>query len=81
MATDELTCRELVETVTAYLEGAMPSPERRRFELHLLGCRVCPAYLEQLRTTVRVLGRLREDDVAEPARTDLLAAFRTWKSA
>ena len=82
MATvDDLTCRELVERVTDYLEGALTLGERRRFEHHLDGCSVCPRYVEQLRTTVRVLGRLREDDVPEPARGALLDAFRAWKSA
>ena len=82
MATDDdLTCRELVELVTDYLEGALPPAERRRFEEHLLSCAVCPRYVEQLRGTVRLLGRLREDDVPEPARLALLDAFRTWRSA
>ena len=82
MATvDDLTCRELVALVTDYLEGALTLDERRRFERHLGECRVCPRYVEQLRTTIRVLGRLGEDDVPEPARGALLAAFRAWKTA
>jgi hypothetical protein len=82
MATvDEMNCRELVELVTDYLEGALTLGEQRRFEQHLGGCTVCPRYVEQLRTTVRVLGRLREDDLTEPARSALLEAFRAWKTA
>jgi hypothetical protein len=82
MATvDDLTCRELVELVTDYLEGTLTLDERRRFEHHLGECRVCPRYVEQLRTTIRVLGRLGEDDVPEPARSALLEAFRAWKTA
>jgi anti-sigma factor RsiW len=80
MATvDDLTCRELVELVTEYLEGTLSLGERRRFEHHLGTCLVCPRYVEQLRATVRVLGRLGEDDVPEPARSALLDAFRAWK--
>jgi anti-sigma factor RsiW len=82
MATvDDLTCRELVELVTDYLEGALSPDERRRFEGHLGTCSVCPRYVDQLRTTIRVLGRLGEDDVPEPARNALLDAFRAWKVA
>ena len=81
MATDDLTCRELVELVTDYLEDAMAPSERRRFEVHLFDCRVCPRYVDQLRTTVRLLGRLTEDDLADPARSSLLDAFRTWRRA
>jgi anti-sigma factor RsiW len=81
MATDgDLTCHELVELVTDYLEGALTLGERHRFERHLGTCSVCPRYLEQLRATIRVLGRLHEDDLSEPARKALLGAFRAWKS-
>jgi anti-sigma factor RsiW len=80
MATDDLTCRELVELVTDYLEGALSPSERRRFEAHLGSCTVCPRYVDQLRLTVRAIGHLTEDDVPEPARGALLEAFRTWKA-
>jgi anti-sigma factor RsiW len=80
MATvDDLSCRELVELVTDYLEGALSLGERRRFERHLGTCSACPRYVEQLRTTIRVLGRLGEDDLPVPARGVLLEAFRSWK--
>jgi anti-sigma factor RsiW len=81
MATGDLTCRELVELVTAYLEGALPLPERRRFEAHLRGCESCWAYLEQIRLTIRSVGGLAEDDVPAPALDSLLGAFRRWKAS
>ena len=82
MATvDDMTCRDLVGLVTDYLEGALTLGERYRFERHLGACSVCPRYVEQLRATIRVLGRLHEDDVPLPARDALLGAFRAWKSA
>ena len=55
----ELTCRELVELVTDYLEGALGDDERARFEAHLGGCAGCTAYLHQMRTTIWLVGRLR----------------------
>ena len=81
MADADLTCRELVELVTDYLQGALSPAARARFKRHLRSCAVCPRYVDQLRASVRVLGRLREDDLPEPARGALLAAFRTWKTA
>lgn len=75
----ELTCRELVELVTDYLEGSMEPIERRRFEEHLVFCTGCSTYLAQMRQTIGVVGRLTEDDVAEPAREELLEVFRDWK--
>jgi anti-sigma factor RsiW len=79
MTTTELTCRELVELVTDYLEDALPDHERMRFEDHLTGCTGCRRYLDQMRLTVRAAGHLREDDLSPAARDDLLTAFRTWK--
>jgi anti-sigma factor RsiW len=79
MTTNELTCQELVDLVTDYLEEELPDHERLRFEDHLAGCIGCRSYLEQMRLTVRTAGQLREDDLSPAARDDLLAAFRTWK--
>jgi anti-sigma factor RsiW len=79
MTTNELTCKELVELVTDYVEDALPDDERMRFEDHLAGCTGCRRYLEQMRTTIRTVGQLREDDLSPMARADLLAVFRNWK--
>jgi anti-sigma factor RsiW len=79
MERGDLTCLEFVELVTDYLENALSPAARTRFEEHLAACRVCPRYVEQLRTTARLLGRLSEADLPEPAREPLLRAFRTWK--
>jgi len=79
MNTNALTCQELVELVTDYLEGALPPAERRRFEAHLRGCRGCTAYLDQMQRTIGLLGRLTEEAIAPEARQELLQRFRTWK--
>ena len=76
-----LSCRELVELVTDYLEGALDRRTRSRFERHISGCPHCTAYLEQIRETVRLTGMLREDQLEPRAREELLAAFRMWKAA
>jgi anti-sigma factor RsiW len=74
----ELTCQELVEIITDYLEGALPPRERERFDAHLGDCDGCVAYLEQMRTTIRLIGALTEDHVAPAAREHLLRLFRDW---
>jgi anti-sigma factor RsiW len=78
MAAIELTCKELVEIVTDYLEHRLPPADRRRFEEHLAACEGCLNYLEQMRDTIRVAGRLSEDSIPVPARERLLQAFRDW---
>jgi anti-sigma factor RsiW len=74
----EMPCRELVELVTDYLENRLTSRDRARFEAHLAECEYCETYLEQMRQTIRVLGRLPEESLSAEARDVLLAAFRDW---
>jgi anti-sigma factor RsiW len=78
--TNELSCKELVELVSDYLEGALPPPERTRFEAHLAGCRGCRAYLQQMRLTIRTLGTLTEEAIPDEAKRKLLDVFRSWKA-
>jgi anti-sigma factor RsiW len=73
-----VTCREMVELVTAYLEGHLPTEQRGRFEEHLAICEGCQAYVEEMRDTLRALGRLPEDRLSSQARETLLAAFSDW---
>lgn len=73
-----LTCQQVVELVTEYLDGAMEPRRRARFEAHLARCDGCTNYLEQFRTTVSVVGRLDTSDVPEPVMEELLVAFRGW---
>lgn len=75
-----MTCREVVELMTDYLEGALSERDRARFDAHIAGCDGCTAYLEQLRTTRGMLGRLADEPLPASLETDLLNAFRTWRS-
>ena len=75
---EAMSCQELVELVTAYLEDALSQDERRRFEDHLADCGTCQVYLEQVRATIRLAGRVRPEDLSPEAERDLLAAFRSW---
>lgn len=76
---EELTCRELVELVTMYLEMTLSPEDARRFESHLAMCRGCTNYLDQMRRTVQLVGTVREDGIPPEARDRLLEAFRDWK--
>jgi anti-sigma factor (TIGR02949 family) len=75
----ELDCKDVVEVVTQYLEGAMAPADRRRFEAHLEGCEGCVAYLEQLRAVIRVAGRPTVEAVPPATMAGLLQAFRDWR--
>lgn len=79
MEMHDLTCQQLVELVTDYLEAALPADERILFEAHLAACEGCEVYLEQIRRTIETLGTLSEETLPAPARDELLALFRGWK--
>ncbi len=79
MTEPEMTCHELVELVTEYLEGALPASERIRFDEHLARCRHCRVYLEQMKQTIVAVGALTEDSVAPEAKETLLQVFRDWR--
>jgi anti-sigma factor RsiW len=76
---DDLPCKELVELVTDYIEGRMEPLERARFESHLVLCDGCRTYLEQMRQTIRALGKLTEESIDARAKERLLSVFHDWK--
>jgi predicted anti-sigma-YlaC factor YlaD len=78
--TQALSCQELVELVTDYLEGALGPGDLARFEHHLADCGKCRDYLLQLRQTIQVTGMLTLDDLSPDAEEALLAAFRGWRN-
>jgi len=78
---EEMTCREPVELVTEYLEGALLGDDRTRLEAHLAECPYCLEYIAQMQRTVAALGELPPEPI-DPAREQvLLEAFRGWRSA
>jgi len=77
---EQLSCQELVELVTDYLEGALPQAERESFDHHIEGCTGCHEYFRQMRETIELTGRLTPADLSPQAEAALLSAFRDWKS-
>lgn len=75
-----MACKELVDVITAYLEGTLPAGDRCRFDAHLAECPYCTEYLAQMRTTIDRLGTLDETTLSHDAREQLLAAFRDWRT-
>ena len=78
-AGDDLSCQELVELITDYLEDALAPETRARVELHLGACEGCASYLDQMRDTIRIVGALREQDLEPGLRQELVGAFRGWR--
>ena len=66
---DHLSCQEVVELVTGYLDDALQAEEAALFEQHLKFCEGCVWYVEQIKTTVKTLGEVREEDIHRRRRT------------
>jgi predicted anti-sigma-YlaC factor YlaD len=75
---EDLSCAELVELVTDYLEDSLSDGDRVRFEEHLTICDGCSNYVDQMRTTIALTGRLRVDDLSPEVTEELVGAFRGW---
>ena len=76
-----MTCQEFVELVTAYLDGSLPVDQRAAFDDHMAVCPGCETYLDQIRSTIDVLGRMPPESLTGTARRRLLDAFDDWSSA
>ena len=76
MNPDDVQCREVVTVLTDYLEGALPAEQRAALEQHLLTCEGCTNYVDQMRTSIDLTGRLQEEDVPEPVMDNVLQMFQ-----
>jgi anti-sigma factor RsiW len=74
----DMTCIELVDVITEYLDGDMPPDGRARFEHHLAGCPFCTDYVAQMRGTIARMGTLAADQLSPATQAGLLDAFRGW---
>jgi anti-sigma factor (TIGR02949 family) len=74
-----MTCQELSEIVTDYLEGAMTASDRARFDRHLTLCPECRRYVDQMKQTVTALGRVPDEPIPAEIEAKLLERFRDWK--
>jgi anti-sigma factor RsiW len=75
----ELVCLQMVELITDYLEGTLSRSQRRRFEAHIAACENCTEYLQQMRATIRLTGRLRAEDMTPTMRVELTELYRRWR--
>ena len=74
----DIRCHEIVELVTDYLEGALDEADRTRFEMHIMVCRGCENYLEQMRSTADTVGEVVAEEPDPEQLDELLEAFRGW---
>jgi anti-sigma factor RsiW len=74
----DMTCREAVSLITAYLDGALATGDHDRLEQHLEECPHCREHLKQIEATILVSGAVRAEDLDALAREDLMDLYRRW---
>jgi putative zinc finger protein len=76
----DMSCSEIVELVTEYVEGGLSTADRDRFEEHIGFCTPCLTYLDQMRQTVAGIGEVEADELPPELQSSLVEAFRDWKA-
>ena len=76
-----VVCREAVEMVTDYLEGALAPRDHARLEAHLADCPHCREYLAQIRQTIAAMGRVEPEELEADVRDELVALYRRWRAS
>jgi anti-sigma factor RsiW len=61
-----LTCRELIDFLDDYVAGALPVPERARFDDHLGRCPACVRYLRGYQGTLRAVALAFAPEASPP---------------
>jgi anti-sigma factor RsiW len=73
-----LTCQQLVELITDYVEGALDEQRHADVVRHLSECDDCLRYVAQLQQTERVLASIQAPTLSSDDRAALIAAYRDW---
>jgi anti-sigma factor RsiW len=77
---DHVSCQDVVELVTDYLDKALPPDEAALFEQDINFCDGCIWYVEQIKATGAALGEIREGEISPATKDRLLTAFRNWRA-
>jgi anti-sigma factor RsiW len=75
-----IVCRQAVELMAGYLDGALSGRDRARLEAHLAACPHCSEHLAQLRVTIETLGRVEPDDLPADTLDELVSLYRRWRA-
>ena len=73
-----LTCMDITELITNYLEGRLSLMDRIRFRMHIMMCRHCREYLNQMKITIRTVGKLPDEPIPADVHDDLMKCFKNW---
>lgn len=70
-----MTCRQLIDFLTDYVDGDLPAEQRRQFDAHLEECGECRRYVTQFTSTVKLTHAAAAEDVPEALPPELVKAI------
>jgi len=73
------SCREIFERLSEYLDAELPADLCERVEAHMADCAPCEAFLESLRSTVRLVARSDAPAMPDDVRESVLEAFARYR--
>ncbi len=76
-----LSCKQITELITDYLEGRMKFADRMRFQMHVGMCKHCRAYLRQMKATVAAVGQLPDEPMPDDVRDEMRKRFASWHAS
>ncbi len=78
-----VTCIELIAFLDAYVADELDAETRANFDLHLLVCPSCRAYLASYRETIELVRGTaeKEEELAHDAPQELIEAVLTSRSS
>lgn len=65
-----LSCKDITENANKYLEKDLPFFVRLKVKMHLKMCIHCQRYVEQLQTTIQLLGKMKQSANTDDATVD-----------
>ena len=78
---NELSCQQVVELVTDYLENSLLPGMHKRLEEHVAECPGCENYIEQMQLTIDMLHQIARESVFPATKQGLLQLFHDWKKS
>ena len=58
-------CKDVIDRISAIIDGEADIGERMRFHMHLMMCRNCRTYYKQFKTVKVAAGQVSPEDLAE----------------
>ena len=67
-----MSCKDITENANQYLDKDLPFFKRLKVSIHLRMCIHCQRYIEQLNTTIQILGEMKKSNTIDDSTVDTI---------